>query len=152
MEQRREAETVSFSLLKLIMRYIELDKQTHYFGTGTPIYNSEIHLISMIAKNPGIHIRGLAEQLGVTSASVSETISKLQKKGLVLKSTDKSNLSRLNLSLTAKGQLAHEAHMRYHEELIQIIASELKDAPAEQIAFLRDFCDHVRQRMDDFAI
>ena len=144
------AESVSYSLLKLVMRYMELDKQIHDFGTDTPIYHAEIHLISEIAQNPDIHIRGLAEQLDITSASVSEMISKLQKKGLVQKSTDKKNLSRLNLSLTDKGQLAHEEHMRYHEELNQIIAAELAGASEEQIAFLHDFCDHVRERMDDF--
>ncbi len=77
-------------------------------------------------------------------------ISKLQKMGLVQKSTDKSNLSRLKLSLTTKGLLAHEEHMRYHQELNQMIAEELKDASAEQIAFLSGFCDHLRERMDDF--
>ena len=97
-----------------------------------------------------IHIRGLAEQLGITSASVSEMISKLQRKGLVQKSADKNNLSRLKLSLTAMGQLAHEEHMRYHNELNQIIAAELKDVSPEQISFLHDFFDNIRGRIDYF--
>ena len=147
---RDGTETVSYSLLRLVVRYMELDKQMHRFGTDTPIYHSEIHLISAIAQNPDIHVRGLAEQLGVTSASVSEMINKLQKKGLVQKSTDKNNLSRLNLSLTDKGRLAHEEHMRYHEELNQIISAELAGASGEQVAFLHDFCDHMRERIDNF--
>lgn len=149
-DHRSGTESVSYSLLSLVVRYMELDKMMHNYGTDTPIYHSEIHLISAIARNPDIHIRGLAEQLGITSASVSEMISKLQKKGLVLKNVDKDNLSRLKLSLTTKGRLAHEEHMRYHSELNRIIAEELKDASAEQVSFLHDFCDHVRERMQEF--
>lgn len=149
-DHRSGTESVSYSLLRLVMRYMELDKQMRNFGTDSPIYHSEIHLISEIAKNPDIHIRGLAEQLGITSASVSEMISKLQKKGLVQKSTDKRNLSRLNLSLTDKGRLAHEEHVRYHEELNQMIAAELKDASSDQIAFLHEFCDRMRERIMNF--
>lgn len=150
MGHRNGPEAVSYSLLSLVMRYMELDKQIRNFGTGTPIYHSEIHLISAIADNPDIHIRGLAERLGVTSASVSEMISKLQKKGLVQKDTDEGNLSRLKLTLTTEGRLAHKEHLRYHEELDRIIAAELADVPDEQVAFLKAFCDHVRERMDKF--
>lgn len=150
MDHRTETDSVSYSLLLLVMRYMELDKQMHNFGTDTPIFHAEIHLISTIAHNPDIHVRGLAEKLGITSASVSEMIGKLKKKGLVQKSADSDNLSKLNLSLTAKGRLAHEEHMRYHDELNCIIAEELKEASEEQVAFLHDFCDGVRKRLDDF--
>lgn len=149
-EHPNGTESVSYSLLRLIMRYIELDKQIHSFGTDTPIYHAEIHLISTIANNPNIHVKGLAERLGITSASASEMISKLKKKGLVQKSTDSDNLSRLKLSLTTKGQLAHEEHLRYHDELNRIITEELQGATEEQFAFLHDFFDGVRIRLDDF--
>lgn len=147
---REGAEGVTYGLINLVMRYIELDKQMHNFGTDVVIHHSEIHLISAIAINPDVHIRGLAEKMGITSASVSEMISKLQKKGLVQKNVDKDNLSRLRLSLTTKGQLAHEEHMRYHEELNRIVADELKGTSEEQIAFLHEFCDHIRERLSSF--
>jgi len=149
-DHRRGTDSVSYSLLRLVMRYMELDKQIHNFGTDTPIYYSEIHLISAIANNPDIHVKGLAELLNITSASVSEMLGKLQKKGLIQKTADKNNLSRLKLTLTTKGQLAHEEHMKYHSKLNQIIAEELKGKSDEQIAFLHNFCDHIRDRLDDF--
>ncbi len=150
MDHRQASETASYSLLKLVMGYMELDKKLRHFCTDTIIYPAEIHLIAAIANNPDIHIRGLAQRLHITSASISEMIGKLQKKGLVQKSADQDNLSRLKLSLTAKGQRAHEAHMRYHDELNDLVAQELKDASVEQVSFLRDFCDSLCERMESF--
>lgn len=87
------------------MRCVKLEQNPYNFGTDTIIYPAESHLIAAIASNPDIHIRALAERLHITSASVSKMIANC-KKGLVQKQTDKDNLSRLKLSLTAKGQLS----------------------------------------------
>lgn len=150
MEGRSGAEEVSYKLLRLVMTYMNMDRQMQNYGTDTVIYHSEIHLISAIAKNADINVKGLAEQFGITSASVSETLSKLQKKGLIKKTQDEGNLSRLKLSLTTKGRLAHEEHMRYHDEINQIIAEALTGATEEQLDFLIGFCNGVRTRMEDF--
>lgn len=143
-------EAVPYSLLHLVTSYVELDKKIRYYGTDVPIYNSEIHLISAIANNPEIHIRGLAEKFGITSASVSEMISKMQKKGLVEKHIDKDNLSRIKLSLTEKGMLAHREHRKYHDELNCMVGDELNGASEEQIEFLNFFLGNMARRMNEF--
>lgn len=150
LNHREGKEAVPYSLLHLVMSYMNLDKKIRYYGTDTPISNSEIHIISAIADNPEIHIRGLAEKLGITSASVSEMISRMQKKGLVEKRIDKKNLSRLNLFLTEKGKLAHREHRKYHDELNRMVNDELEGVSAEQIAFLNSFLENMAKRMNDF--
>lgn len=150
MVHNNELDPVAHGLLHFVMSYLELDKQTRYYGTDVPIYNSEIHLISAIADNPGIHIRGLAEKFGITSTSVSEMVSKLKKKGLVEKRTDKDNLSRIKLSLTEKGMLAHTEHRRYHDELNRMVEEELANVSKEQIAFLSNFLESMTKRMKNF--
>ena len=145
-----EMSTISHGLLHFVMSYTDLEKKARCYETDVPIYNSEIHLISAIAQNPEIHIRGLAEKFGITSASVSEMIKKMQKKGLVEKRVDKENHSRIQITLTEKGKLAHRVHRRYHEELDQMVEEELKEASEETIEFLDLFLKNMTRRIEEF--
>lgn len=151
MSNRPIKEQLSYDLLSLVVQYMELDKHTRNFGTDVTIYNSEIHLISAIAKNPGIHVKGLAELLGITSASVSEMLKKLEKKSLIQKQTDTANLSRLNITLTDAGMRAHEEHMRYHEIINDITGEELADATDEQILIIDNFLNGIRKRLNEMV-
>jgi DNA-binding MarR family transcriptional regulator len=130
---------INIDLLRLMMEFVRLDRMTQNYGTDTPIYHAEIHALAAITEEPGIHIGGLAEKLGVAKASVSELVKKLEKKGLVKKDADTNNLSRLSLSATGKGVLAHETHMRYHAVLSEAISAELADATAQELDFLSGF-------------
>ncbi|NLG02416.1 MAG: MarR family transcriptional regulator [Clostridia bacterium] len=152
MAKRKIIDEVPYSMLKLIMRYLELDRKTQYYGTDKPIYYSEIHMISAIAQKPDINVKGLAEEFKITSASVSEMLTKLNKKGMVNKAVDKNHPVSLKLSLTEKGKRAHEEHMRYHSKLEQMVIEELSDASDEQIQTIVDFLNHMRNRLDEFEI
>jgi DNA-binding MarR family transcriptional regulator len=66
--------------LKIIAGYEEFIKTARNYGTDVAIHYSEIHIISAIAKNPGIHISGLAAHFGYTRGSVSEIVGKLEKR------------------------------------------------------------------------
>lgn len=137
-------------MLKLVMRYMEIDHTVQNYGTNVPIYHSEIHIVSAIAENPGIHIRGLAELLGVANPSVSETVRKLEKKELVRKEVSPNNQSRLSLYVTKKGELAHEEHRKYHKVLEDMAEDELAGASDEQVAFVTGFLQNLLQRLDGF--
>lgn len=130
---------IGYDLLSLVMTFVDLDKKTRYYGTDVPIFYSEIHVISAIAKHSGIHVGGLADLLGITKGSVSEIIKKLERKALIVKKIDDRNLSRLSLRLTEKGEKAHSNHMRYHAVLNGIVEEELQTASEHDIQFLSHF-------------
>lgn len=150
MEQGNDRKTVAYSMLNLMMRYMEIDQKVQNFGTNVSIYHSEIHIVSAIAEHPGIHIRGLAEQMGVASASISETVRKLEKKELIRKEVSPTNRSRLSLYVTKKGELAHEEHRRYHKILDDMTQEELMEASEEQVAFINEFLSHLLVRLEGF--
>lgn len=150
MKGRSEKHNVAYAMLKLMMRYMEIDHKVQNFGTNVPIHHSEIHIISAIAESPGIHIRGLAEQIGVASASISETVRKLVNKELVRKEVSPNNQSRLSLFVTKKGELAHEEHRKYHKILEDMAQDELAAATDEQIAFINQFLGNLLVRLDGF--
>ena len=136
--------------MKVIMKYRTIDKAVRNFGTDVPIYNAEIHMVSMIAENPGVHIRGLAEEMDISSASVSEIVRELETKKLFYKETDAKNLSRLALFVTEKGEIAHKEHLRYHDIIENMITQQLDGAKPDELVFLSDFLSGLVLKMDDF--
>lgn len=142
---------VGFAMLQMFLTYAELEKKAHTYGTGTVIYPSEIHLLSVIANHPGIHVSGLAQTFGYTRGTVSETLRKLEKKSLIRKETDPKNLSRLCVFATDQGRIAHERHQTYHRYIDGMIAEFLRDAPEEHIRSLLRFFQRVDERLRAFA-
>ena len=72
---------ISYSLLRVVYKFFEIDKRTRYYGIDVPLFPSEIHMINKIKQNEGIHVTGLANILKVTKGAVSQIIMKLEKKG-----------------------------------------------------------------------
>lgn len=150
MQERNDRQKVAYTMLKLVMRYLEIDHTVRNFGTDVPIYHAEIHIVSAISQHPGIHIRGLAEEMGIASASVSETVRKLEKKGLVRKEVSPNNQSRLSLYVTKKGELAHKEHRKYHKMLEDMTENELATASNEQVAFVTSFLTNLLKGLEGF--
>lgn len=150
MADRTERQKVGYEILNTVIKFMSIDKITRNFGTDMPIYHSEIHMISSIAKHPGIHIGGLADHLGITKGAVSEVVKKLERKKLVIKETDKHNLSKLSIFLTEKGKTAYKNHMKYHEIIDKIVEDELKNASNNDVRFLNTFLKGLRDRLDCF--
>lgn len=145
-----EKAEIMHDLLKIIKRYSTIEKTIRNYGTDTPVYFAEIHTVSAIAGNPGIHVGGLAEHFGYTKGAISEIIRKLEKKGLVQKQADPKNLSRLALFLTEKGELAHREHCRYHKMFSEMGDEIMKDMPPEHIAVIHVFLEAVANKLCDF--
>lgn len=141
---------ISYSLLTVIYKFNENDKQTRYYGTDTLLFSSEIHMIRAIKEEEGIHITGLANKLGVTKGAVSQIVNKLNKKGFIKKETDLYNQSKLIIKLTPKGEIADANHVKLHKNFDTLINDILKDASNEEIAFLKNFLNKVEEQIEDF--
>ena len=141
---------ISYSLLTVIYKFNENDKQTRYYGTDTLLFSSEIHMIRAIKEEEGIHITGLANKLGVTKGAVSQIVNKLDKKGFIKKETDLYNQSKLIIKLTPNGEIADANHVKLHKNFDTLINDILKDASNEEIAFLKNFLNKVEEQIEDF--
>lgn len=139
---------ISYTLLRLVTKISELDKQTSYYGTDKQLFEAEIHMIKAIKESEGIHVTGLAEKLGVTKGAVSQIITKLQKKGMIVKEIDQNNLSRLILRLTPKGEIAHLHHEKIHQDFDDLVYNILKDSSDEEKEFLKKFLNSLEEEID----
>lgn len=145
----KNREKMSYTFLRIVTKLSELDKKIRYYGTDQPLYEAEIHMIKSIKENEGIHVTGLAEMLGVTKGAVSQIITKLEHKGMVIKNTDPQNLSRLLLQLTQKGETAYQHHEKLHQEFDALFDALLKNGTEENKIFLNNFLHSLDKKIDE---
>jgi DNA-binding MarR family transcriptional regulator len=102
---------------RVVKLWQDLEKSPRKFGTDEDLYHSEIHLIEVIGENENLSVTDIAGQLGVTKGAISQTLKKVEKKGLATKHADPQNSSRAIVELTAKGKMAFYAHEHWHEQM-----------------------------------
>ncbi|WP_279626318.1 MarR family winged helix-turn-helix transcriptional regulator [Desulfofustis glycolicus] len=141
---------ISYTFLRIVSKFIGIDKKNRNYGTDHPLYLAEIHMIKSIKENEGIHVTGLADMLGVTKGAVSQIIKKLERKGMVVKDTDPRNLSRLVLKLTLKGKTAYMYHEKMHQEIDEFFNIALKNATEKNKKFLKDLLNSLDEEIDAF--
>jgi DNA-binding MarR family transcriptional regulator len=91
------------------------------FGTGVPLYKTEIHTIRAIGENPRINVTRLAEHMGVTKGAVSQTVNKLARKGLVRKRHAHDNAREILLELTDLGWTGFHNHEQFHMDVLDVV-------------------------------
>lgn len=140
---------LNFAFLHAAYAYMEYEKDSHLLKTkdGEVLYPAEVHMVSEIKENEGIHITGLADKLSVTVGAVSQILMKLEKKGLIIKEKDVQNQSRFLLRLTPEGELIHLNHIKYHEEFDNILYELVKNEPEEKVEFLKDFLSALHMKI-----
>jgi len=140
---------LSYAFLRVMWKLFETDRKTRFYGTDKRLFEAEIHMIKYVKENEGIHITGLAGMLGLTKGAVSQIIMKLQKKGMVIKSADPRNSSRLSLNLTSNGEIAYAEHEKLHQKFDRLVNRLLKDASGKDISFLMNFLNLLEHELDE---
>ena len=140
---------VSISLLGIVTRFYELERQCSKFGTDVDIHLAEIHTIMAIHNNEGIHVGGLAELLGVTKGSVSELLRRLERKGLAYKAKDPLKMTRLNVFLTEKGKIASSHHLGFHAQLDELVDKAMGSRSTEEVKSIVSFLNEILTRLTE---
>jgi DNA-binding MarR family transcriptional regulator len=126
-------------VLKLSMR---LEKTPRRFGTDALLTSTEIHLVEIIGDyGETLSVTDLAGVLDVTKGAVSQTLKKLENKGLTIKHSDPENSSRSIAGLTAKGKTAFYAHQHWHETMDGGFKEYFNRLNQDRIEFLVEFLE-----------
>ncbi|MBI5843059.1 MAG: MarR family transcriptional regulator [Deltaproteobacteria bacterium] len=89
-------------------RLIFLEKKFIHRHGDLRLHPSEIHLMQVIENDPQMNAGEMARALGVTTGAVSQTLSRLEKKGVVIKFKDRDRKNELTARFTIKGKEALE--------------------------------------------
>jgi DNA-binding MarR family transcriptional regulator len=138
-----------FSLIakfaKVSTLWQRLDSRPRKFGTENDLSGSEIHLIEAVGQKEDLSVTDIAKWLGITKGAVSQTLKKLEAKGLVIKEVDPANTSRITVSLSTKGKVAYYAHLQWHETMDGGFRDYFFNLPEDKIHFLDEFLSILEQ-------
>jgi DNA-binding MarR family transcriptional regulator len=89
-----------------IDRVLALEKRRVFEVDGRKVHPSEAHLLLLVDRDPSINLTGIAERLGLTKGAVSQTLTRLERKGLITKERDPARRNELVLGFTENGRKA----------------------------------------------
>ena len=122
----------------------EEEKKTlaHLMIRAGHILNSKVgrgrgqgRILKILSEQAVMTQKELQEKLGIEAGSMSEIISKLERRDLVVRQRDEQDKRRMVLSLTDKGRMRHEERMEYqdHEEKLFTTLSGAEKEALERI-------------------
>ncbi len=98
----------------------------------SPLHFAQISIMKTIEDNENCTQATIAEQLGVTPASVAVSTKRLQKAGLITKTVDKDDIRCKRLSLTDKGRAAIDYHISLYRDYDELIFNSFSDEEKDQ--------------------
>lgn len=136
MINKDELENSLYAVIALLSR--QAGKKQDY-GLAYPLYTSEIHIIHLIGKYNGISPLKLSEELNITKGAVSQTLTKLEKKGMIKRERTGESVNRVLVYLTEEGQQVFEQHRRKHESKLERVYEYISSLPEEKSACIEEF-------------
>ena len=94
----------------------------------------------------------IAKQLGVTKGAISQTISRLEKKGIILKTKDPYSKNELTLSLTGFGQKAYKLCQSSQESFIEAHEVYLAKLNSKEKEVVLNFLLHMEKAIDNLDL
>ncbi len=104
------SEALAAQILLIINKLTLLEKNRTFPHGDLKLYPSEIHLMLLIDDEQESNATIMAEKLGVTKGAISQTLSRLEKKGILEKTKDPYNKNELTATFTPLGQEALEKY------------------------------------------
>jgi DNA-binding MarR family transcriptional regulator len=93
-------------IMEMVDRILQIEKRKHIAVEGVELYPSEIHLMLHVADEQATNLTRIAERLGITKGALSQTLGRLERKGMLVKSKDPHAKNELTVSFTPQGQRA----------------------------------------------
>ncbi len=124
----------------LVMAYRKINKLEEgilHSYSGMDLSISEMHLLEAVGerKEEGIPLYELAQRMDVSPPTVTVAVSKLSKKGFVLKSKSEKDKRSVIVQLSRLGKKMNAAHRYFHEQMVRDIDKLL--SPTEREGLLR---------------
>jgi len=140
----KRAEHIGDVFSEVASKILENRDKPRKYGTGKILYPSEINALTFIGEKPGISVTELAELSGVTKGAVSQLLNRLDAKGMILRKEDPSNLSRINVHLTALGKKAHRGQRAFIRRSRRSLIKHLNGMTSGELDILERFLQAAR--------
>lgn len=93
----------------------------------------------------------IAKQLGLTKGAISQTLLRLEKKGIILKTKNPYNKNELTLSLTGFGEKAYELCQSSQASFMEAHENYLAKLDSKEKEVILNFLLHMEKAIDDLS-
>jgi DNA-binding MarR family transcriptional regulator len=133
-------------LYEFVIKYSDMMRETHDYGSGELLNMIEIHLLTYIDQNPGITVSQLARMWNRTKGSISQQVKKLEMNGYIQKVKHDTNGKLILLYATPSGKKLSAEHMHYDiVDIMQTMRLLLRNCTMEEIdAFYRVIGEYIK--------
>jgi DNA-binding MarR family transcriptional regulator len=152
MDRKKTSQEIAELFIKLANKYNSLEKIPVDYGVGKDLYHSERHLLDQIGDYPEKNITELAQFMGVTKGAISQTVKKLENKGIVYRYKGEQNEKEVFLELTETGKGVYEKHKEVNQRSIIPLYEELKKYSDDKVYFLVEMFKWMDTFLDESKI
>jgi DNA-binding MarR family transcriptional regulator len=135
------------ALHRIASRIMFLENRSRFEFEGMRLFPSELHLMLMLGEDRTANVTSMAERLGITKGAVSQTLSRLVKKGILVKERDPSRKNALDLSFTPLGRRALRHAARLRESVHARHARILEQFGKDEKKIIRRFLSRVERAL-----
>lgn len=141
--------SLSTQISRVINQLLFLEKRSVFTCRGVTLHPSELHVMGVLAEHGDANVTTVAEMLGITKGAVSQTISRLVKKGMVTKERDSLNKNELKVQFTPAGRTAINAFARIRENTGRRHDAYLSGLTDTECRTIRTFLTQLEQFIAD---
>ncbi len=111
--------------------YEKLSSWEHEVVRGSDLTPNQMHAIEIIGHEKSLRMKELAEKLGVTTGTLTVTVDRLERKGLIERRPHETDRRSYRIVLTEAGEGHFAKHHEFHLKLTEEIASALTSEELE---------------------
>lgn len=135
--------TVETLAQQIVEFYEKLSNWEHEVVRGSELTPGQMHAVEIIGHEKSLRMKELAEKLGVTTGTLTVTVDKLERKGLIERRRHESDRRSYRVELTPAGEKHFASHHAYHLQLTEEIVSTLT---SEELDCFRTVLDKMLRR------
>lgn len=117
---------------------------------------TEIHTIEAIGLSGKKSMSEIAEELEITTGTLTTAVDKLIKKGYAERNRSEIDRRIVYIALTKKGKLAYKIHDGFHYKMVKSVINDLTEEEGQTLIkglnklnkFLKDVCKQIDNRQD----
>lgn len=113
--------------------YTKVNEMPIFLNDGNKISGREIHTIEAIGSEYFTKVTDISRHFGISKSAASQMVVKLEKKGLIKKSTSPTNGKEVLVSLTKAGWDTFDTHLKIHGKQRGMLIRRLSELSNEQL-------------------
>ena len=112
---------------------------------GVTLYSSEIHLLMFIRTQQNTNLTEIAQRLRLTKGAISQTVSRLEQKGIFEKETDPYNKNEVKVLFTKQGTKVMEQVLKLRQLIENHFMQFMTSLSTEEKGVIDQFLDVIAE-------